>query len=179
MLGRASLLLICTLYACVGNEPDAASSLEAPMTIRLTSPAFAQGDVIPRKFTCDGSNVSPPLEWSGVPENARSLTLIVEDPDAPRGTWTHWVVANLDPMTTALPEGGPLPAHAREGRNDFRKRGYGGPCPPPGSTHRYFFHLYALDSELDVPADAGRQEVLESMRDHVLAQGELMVTCRR
>jgi Raf kinase inhibitor-like YbhB/YbcL family protein len=154
-------------------------SLEAPMTMQLSSPAFAAGEVIPQKYTCDGNNISPPLEWNGVPENARSLVLIVDDPDAPRGTWSHWVVANIDPSTTSLPEGGPLPQQAREGRNDFRKHGYGGPCPPPGSAHRYFFHLYALDNALDVADDAGRADVLDAMQDHILAQGELMVTFQR
>ena len=115
------------------------------MAIQLSSPAFAAGAVIPRKYTCDGSDMSPPLEWSGVPAETRSLALIVDDPDAPRGTWSHWIVFGLKPATTSLPEGGPLPEGAQLGRNDFRKNAYGGPCPPPGGPHRYFFRLYALD----------------------------------
>ena len=149
------------------------------MAIQLSSPAFRSGEAIPRKYTCDGNDVSPPLEWTGVPDGTRSLALIVDDPDAPRGTWTHWIVTNLDAATTSLPEGGPLPARAREGRNDFKRPGYGGACPPPGTSHRYFFRLYALDSELDVQANATREAVLDAMRDHVLAQGELMGTYER
>jgi hypothetical protein len=143
------------------------------MTIQLSSPAFAPGAATPEKYTCDGEDVSPPLAWTGVPEGARSLALVVDDPDAPRGTWTHWIVTNLDAAAASLPEGGPLPGGAREGRNDFRNQGYGGPCPPMGGSHRYFFRLYALDTEIDVPADATREAVLDTMHDHVLGQGEL------
>jgi Raf kinase inhibitor-like YbhB/YbcL family protein len=148
--------------------------MEAPMSIQLISPAFDSGSEIPRKYTCDGSDISPPLQWTGVPDGTRSIALIVDDPDAPRGTWTHWVVANLDAATTSLPEGGPLPEGAVEGRNDFDRTGYGGACPPPGSEHRYFFRLYALDSELDVRPDVTRKDVLAALRDHVLDEGELM-----
>jgi Raf kinase inhibitor-like YbhB/YbcL family protein len=149
------------------------------MTIRLTSPAFASGAVIPRKYTCDGSDVSPPLEWAGVPEAARRLVLVVDDPDAPRGTWSHWIVFGIPPATTSLPEGGRLPDGAHVGRNDFRKNAYGGPCPPPGGPHRYFFRLYALDRDVPLEAGATRQEVLDRIRDHILAQGELMGTYAR
>jgi Raf kinase inhibitor-like YbhB/YbcL family protein len=153
--------------------------MEVTMQIQLSSSAFSSGAAIPRKYTCDGGDVSPPLEWSGVPEGTRSLALIVDDPDAPRGTWSHWIVFNLAAATTSLPEGGPLPAGAQFGRNDFRKTAYGGPCPPPGQSHRYFFRLYALDREVALEPGATRQDLLDRIRDHVLAQGELMGTYAR
>ena len=149
------------------------------MAILLTSPAFTSGAPIPRKYTCDGNDVSPPLQWSGVPEGTRTLVLIVDDPDAPRGTWSHWVVFGIPPSTTSLPEGGPLPAGATAGRNDFRKNAFGGPCPPPGGPHRYFFRLYALDRDVALEPDGSRQDVLDRIRDRVLAQGELMGTYSR
>ena len=140
------------------------------MSIRLESLAFEEGKSIPRKYTCDGEDISPPLNWSGVPEEARSLVLIADDPDAPRGIWTHWVLFDLPVEVSELPKG--LPAEktvlvasgearhtARQGRNDFRKLGYGGPCPPSG-THRYSFRLYALDDSLGLEPGATRQQVL-------------------
>jgi Raf kinase inhibitor-like YbhB/YbcL family protein len=154
------------------------------MTIQLESPAFEEGGTIPRKYTCDGEDISPPLAWSAVPEAARSLVLICDDPDAPMGTWTHWVVFDLPAEATGLPEGvapdetirvasGGAGHVARQGRNDFRKTGYGGPCPPSG-THRYFFRLYALDNTLGLEPGASRKQVLRAMDGHVLAQGQLM-----
>jgi hypothetical protein len=149
------------------------------MAIQLSSAAFSPGAAIPRKYSCDGADVSPPLAWSGVPDGTRSLALIVDDPDAPRGTWSHWIVFRLPPATNSLPEGGPLPAGTLTGRNDFRRTGYGGPCPPPGTSHRYFFRLYALDREVALESDATRQDLLDHIRDHILAQGELVGTYAR
>src|SRR5438128_2167054 len=120
--------------------------------MRLVSTAFLEGSPIPRKHTGDGSDVSPPLEWSDVPEGTKSLALICDDPDAPRGTWVHWVVFNIPAERKDLPEAQPprgsLPSGARQGKNDFGKLGYGGPAPPPGKPHRYMFKLYALDTTL-------------------------------
>jgi hypothetical protein len=141
--------------------------------MRVQSPAFAEGGRIPRSYTCDGKDVSPPLSWSGVPEGAKSLALICDDPDAPGKTWVHWVLFNLPPGTRGLPEGVPARAGVAgggvQGTNDFRKLGYGGPCPP-GGTHRYAFKLYALDLLLELAAGATKVELEEAIEGHVLGQ---------
>lgn len=153
------------------------------MMIQLQSSAFTDGSSIPKKHTCDGANVSPALRWSGVPKGAKSLALIVHDPDAPIGDFTHWLVYGLSPTTGELPEGvattPEVSGIGKQGTNDFRKVGYGGPCPPPGSDHRYFFDLYALDTTVDQPAAATRAAVENAIRGHVIAQGELMGTFGR
>jgi Raf kinase inhibitor-like YbhB/YbcL family protein len=124
---------------------------ETPGTLKITSTAFADGKAIPPRFTCDGPNVSPPLEWSGIPAKTRALALLVDDPDAPKGDFTHWMVVNLTPDTTSLPENArAFPADARQGVNGFGKVGYGGPCPPKGKQHRYVFHIYALDAHISI-----------------------------
>ena len=149
----------------------------------LKTSAFAPGGDIPAKFTCSGPDLSPALAWSDVPAGAKSLALIVDDPDAPAGVWTHWVIYDLPPQAGELPEGTPktdeLPNGARQGRNDFRKLGYGGPCPPPGKPHRYFFKLYALDAKLNLKGGATKQEVERAMQGHILAQAELMGKFKR
>ncbi len=150
----------------------------AVSTLKITSPVFSEGQPIPKLFTCDGANASPPLEWSGVPAGAKALALIVDDPDAPSGLFTHWIVINLPPETKSLPEGAKaLPAGSEQGTNDFGKVGYGGPCPPKG-RHRYFFHLYALDAR-DPEAKPSRLKVDVFLRKHTLAQGSLMGTYQR
>jgi len=147
-------------------------------TLRLKTSAFTPGTEIPVPFTRDGSDTSPALAWSAPPENTRSLALIADDPDAPGRTWVHWVLYDLPPEARQLPEGippeGALTSGARQGRNDFGTIGYGGPCPPPGPAHRYYFKLYALDRTLGLPAGATRAQVERAMRGHILAQGELM-----
>lgn len=153
------------------------------MSLHLTTTAFKAGGDVPARFTCDGSDISPALSWSGVPGGAQSLALVVEDPDAPRGTWVHWILYDLPPGEHELPEGvppaGTLPSGARQGRNDFGTIGYGGPCPPPGPAHRYIFRLYALDAVLGLRAGAKCAEVNRALRGHVLAQAELMGRYRR
>jgi len=153
------------------------------MTMQLSSPAFAEGERIPVNHTADGADRSPELRWGNIPPHAQSLALICEDPDAPRGTWTHWVLFNIPADKTTYAEGVPaekeLPGGARHGKNDFGKIGYGGPSPPKGKPHRYFFKLYALDTKLDLPAGATRQQVLDAIKGHVLAQGQLMGTYGR
>jgi len=153
------------------------------MTIQLTSSAFEEGGPIPTKFTCDGEDVSPSLEWTDVPERTASLALICDDPDAPVGTWVHWVLYDLPPDTTGLEESVPtserIEGLATQGRNDFKRTGYGGPCPPPGKPHRYFFKLYALDSRLDLKPGATKKELEKAMKGHILAEGRLMGTYRR
>ena len=144
----------------------------------LTSSAFAAGGTIPRLHTCDGDDVSPPLAWSGAPAGTKSLALLCDDPDAPRGTWVHWVLFDLDPGLTELPAALPRTAAvaggAVQGKNDFGKLGYGGPCPPRGPAHRYFFRLLALDRQLGLPAGATMREVLTAAEGHILARTELM-----
>jgi len=150
------------------------------------SPAFADGEAIPRKYTCDGDDCSPPLAWSGLPAGTGSVVLIVDDPDAPdpaapQRTWVHWVLYNLPPDSTGLAEGiepARLPAGTREGLNDWNRTGYGGPCPPIG-RHRYFHKLYALDAVLPDLGDATKGEVEEAMRGHVLASAQLVGTYQR
>lgn len=153
------------------------------MAIVVTSPAFTQGSPIPSKYTCDGQDVSPPLRWGGVPQGARGLALISDDPDAPRGTWVHWVMYSIPTSVAELPEGVPAedttPQGARQGVNDSRKVGYSGPCPPRGSPHRYFFKLYALDIELDLSPGATKQDLLRAMEGHVIAEGQLIGTYQR
>ena len=143
----------------------------------LTSMAFKEGGEIPQKYTCDGENVSPPLAWNGVPEGAKSLALIVDDPDAPSGTFVHWVLYRLPATTTelaeAVPVHGALPSGAVQGRNGFKKVGYGGPCPPSG-THRYYFHLYALKDSLRLEPGATRQDLDAAMESLIIARTQLM-----
>jgi len=137
-------------------------------SIKVTSSAFQDGGNIPAKFSCDGPNTSPPLQISGVPSGAKSLALIVDDPDAPGGVFTHWIVWNISAQTTAIPEGSA--AKGTQGTNDFGKSGYGGPCPPSG-THRYAFKLFVLDRQLDLPRGAKRSQLDAAMKGHVIAQG--------
>ncbi len=140
--------------------------------LRLSSPAFEQNRPIPSEYTCDGSDVNPALAIAGVPPGAKSLALIVDDPDAPSGMWVHWVLWNISPDTAEIREHA-VPAGAQEGINDFRKRAYGGPCPPSG-THRYFFKLYALDSVLDPGRSANKAALERAMKGHIIAQTELI-----
>ena len=153
------------------------------MSIEVTSPAFAEGAPIPVRYTCDGEDTSPQLGWSGVPQGTRSIALISDDPDAPGGTWVHWVYYAVPPDITELQEGiataKELPDGSRQGKNDFKRTGYGGPCPPKGDPHRYFFKLYALDVEVDLGPGASKKELLQSMEGHILAQGQLMGTYKR
>lgn len=153
------------------------------MSIQLTSSGFAEGAAIPRKYTCDGANVSPPLKWTDAPQGTRSLALIADDPDAPAGTWVHWVLYAIPPSVTELPEGVPATEAvldgARQGINDFRRIGYGGPCPPRGNAHRYFFKIYALDTALTLKAGATKGDLIRAMEGHILAQGQLMGTYQR
>ncbi|MGD9929954.1 MAG: YbhB/YbcL family Raf kinase inhibitor-like protein [Mangrovibacterium sp.] len=145
--------------------------------MEIHSSAFDEGATIPKKYTCDGPNVSPPLRWSGVPAGTKTLALICDDPDAPVGTWVHWVIWNLPTATTELAEHVPpvelLTNGAHQGKNDFRKIGYGGPCPPRGS-HRYFFSLFALNTELQLKPGSTKADLLKAMDGHILAEALLM-----
>jgi len=152
------------------------------MTFQLTSPAFAEGIMIPSVYTCTGRNISPPLAWEQRPAGTQSFALIVDDPDAPGGTWTHWVLYALPATATGLPENvspdAVRPDGSRQGKNSWGKFGYGGPCPPSG-THRYFFRLYALDAIADLPAGANAGQLDQAMQGHVLGYAELMGTYRK
>ena len=187
--GVAAFLVLSVSPGCGGRDPLPPEDPNMP-TIKLRSSAFTDGGMIPETFTCDGPNHSPPLAWSGVPDSARSLVLICDDPDAPRGTWSHWVAFNLPIQLKGLKEGVPTdekipravmegspPAgedlEAKQGKNDFGKTGYGGPCPPSG-THRYFFRIYALNSKLKLDSSATRAEVLKGIEGCILAEGRLM-----
>ena len=147
------------------------------MAITLTSSAFTEGAMIPRKHTCDAEDTSPDLKWSGVPKEAKSLALICDDPDAPVGTWVHWVVWNLPGTTTEIAEGA-LPAGVAEGHNGWGRSGWGGPSPPSG-THRYVFRLLALDTVLSLPASTDAAALRRAMAGHVLGEAELMGTYSR
>jgi Raf kinase inhibitor-like YbhB/YbcL family protein len=143
----------------------------------LTSIAFNDGQPIPRKYSCEGDNVSPPLDWSAPPDGTRSLALIVHDPDAPVGDFTHWVAWGIDPLDGGLDEGTHPPA---EGTNGFGENGYGGPCPPPGDgAHRYQHELFALDAELDLEAESSREQLEDAIEGHVLGGAELVGTYER
>lgn len=143
--------------------------------MKLTSPSFGNNGSIPEKHTCNGSNTSPPLVISGIPEGTMSLAIICDDPDAPSGTFVHFLAWNIPP-SPELPEGG---KSGISGRNDFGKTGYGGPCPPPGSFHHYHFRIYALDSKLDLPSGATRAELEDAMKTHILAEAELVGKFKR
>lgn len=147
------------------------------MDIKIKSPAFVPGGKIPGKYTCDGMDISPPLAWTSGPEETKTFALICDDPDAPMGTWVHWILFNLPADITEFRENVPpekeLESGAKQGMNDFRKIGYGGPCPP-GGTHRYFFKFYALDTEINLEAGATKEELLKAMEGHILAEGQLI-----
>lgn len=148
------------------------------MAFELTSTAFEQGETIPRTYTCDAEDISPPLAWSDPPEQTGSFALICEDPDAPKGTWSHWVLYNIPSDRRSLPEdvmrGAELYWGARQGKNDLGEMEYGGPCPPPGKPHRYYFYLYALDDTLDLEHGATRETLQTAIRGHLLEQTALM-----
>jgi Raf kinase inhibitor-like YbhB/YbcL family protein len=171
MLG---LVLLLTLPATLAFRQAKGGS----MALELTSSSFSAGGTIPKQSTCDGQDSSPQLSWSAPPAGTQSFALIADDPDAPAGTWVHWVLYDLPGTARELPEGSPkqeeLPTGGRQGKNDFGKIGYGGPCPPAGKPHRYFFKLYALDAKLNLKGGATKADVERAMKGHILAQGELI-----
>lgn len=148
------------------------------MAILLTSPAFKEGGQIPVKYSCHGQDISPPLTWSNAPAAAAGYTLIVEDPDASAGTFTHWVIFNIPPQLTGLPEGlpreGRLTSGAVQGKNSMGKTGYAGPCPPPGKPHHYHFRFYVQDRLLPLQPGASKEQVRAALQGHTLGQAELM-----
>lgn len=147
------------------------------VTLTVSSPAFIHGEAIPAHYTCDGADTNPPLVFGKIPPAARMLALIMDDPDAPAGTWVHWIVWNIPAETREISENG-LPPEARQGMNDWKRLSYGGPCPPSG-THRYFFRIYALDTSLQLTSETSKTGLERAMEGHIVAKGELMGTYRR
>jgi Raf kinase inhibitor-like YbhB/YbcL family protein len=143
-------------------------------TLKVTSPAFEHEGTIPARYTCDGAEVNPPLHISGIPDNTVSLAIIAEDPDAPKGVFDHWLVWNIDPANTVEENSTP----GITGQNGAGKRGYHGPCPP-SSTHRYFFYVFALDTDIDLPAGSDKSSLQQAMERHIIAQGSIMGTYKR
>ena len=152
------------------------------MRIKVTSTAFTDGGMIPKQYTCDGPNVSPPLAWDSLPDDTKTVALIADDPDAPGKAWVHWVVFDVPAGVKSLPENvspqETIPGGGKQGTNDFPKIGYGGPCPPSG-THRYYFKIYALDKELGLDGKTTKDQLLRAMEGHILAQGQLMGIYKR
>jgi len=186
MSARSIVAVLISFVLCTSLWPSEklfAQENGGAMPLQISSTAFSASEAISKKFTCDGPDVSPQLKWNDPPANTQAFALIMDDPDAPAGTWVHWVLYDLPPNTRELPEAvakqEQLSSGARQGRNDFGKIGYGGPCPPPGKPHRYFFKLYALDAKLGLKADATKADVERAMKGHILAQAELVGRYRR
>lgn len=163
--------------ACKPNPSEAVIESESPGSIQMASSAFAEGEFIPARYTCDGENLSPPLMWSAIPQSAESVALIMDDPDAPAGIWVHWVIYDLPPNLDGLDEG--ATEIGVDGVNSWNNTGYGGPCPPPGNPHRYYFKLFALDTELYLQSGAPKADIEKAMQGHILAKGQLMGKYRR
>ncbi len=180
MLFTAMLLAGLVTAGC-SQEPKSATG--HVMKIQITSTAFADGQPIPVKYTADALDISPPLAWSNAPAGAKSFALIADDPDAPTGTWVHWVIYDLPPATARLAEDQFKVAQfkngAKQGLNDFKKTGYNGPAPPPGKAHRYYFKLYALDKMTGLAPNMTKADLLKAMDGHVLGEGQLKGTYQR
>jgi Raf kinase inhibitor-like YbhB/YbcL family protein len=179
-----ALAMVFLVISCSrGEKSEGPKEKGTSAALELTSPAFLLGASMPAKYTCDGENVSPPLSWSGIPEDTKSLALICQDPDAPEGSRVLWMVYSIPPSVTELQEGVPtigiLPNGAKQGRNDFQDFGYKGPCPPPGKIHRCVFKLYALDDMPKLPPGISKKDLIKAMERHDLAERQLMVTCEK
>jgi Raf kinase inhibitor-like YbhB/YbcL family protein len=179
----AILISLVWRMSATGSNPILSVSALAPqegkaMSLSISSPSFSSGGDIPKKFTCDGADISPQLAWTEPPQGTKSFALLVDDPDAPVGNWNHWTLWNLPASASGLAEGiskeASLPDGSQQGKNDFRKTGYNGPCPPPGKPHRYYFKLFALDTKLDLKSGSSKRELESTMKGHVLAQAEWM-----
>jgi Raf kinase inhibitor-like YbhB/YbcL family protein len=173
---RVLVILLLVFVTACGSQMPREPEPEIPVlnevnTMKLTSPEFENEGRIPSEYTCDGSDTSPELNIADIPESTKSLVLICDDPDAPAGTWDHWIVFNIAPTTSKIAKGAEPQGTA--GKNSWGKAGYGGPCPPSG-THRYFFKLYALDTELDLPEGSAKADIEKAMQGHILEQAQLM-----
>jgi Raf kinase inhibitor-like YbhB/YbcL family protein len=174
-----AILIVSLLAASLFFVSSSAEGKEPIMNenFEISSPVFENNGSIPVKYTCDGKDINPPLRVHGVPAGAKSLTMIVDDPDAPRGMWVHWVVWNIGPNTTEIGEDS-VPKGAIQGINDFKKHDYGGPCPPSG-THRYFFKIYALDVVLNLGINSEKEDLVDAMKGHIIAQTQIVGTYKR
>lgn len=176
-VGRSGALVVALVWGLAQRAPAVAQVL------RLSSPAFAHGTAIPKKYTCDRAGISPPLRWTGAPAATRSFVVFAEDIDVPAGTWPHWVLYDLPARSTGVRQGLPsserLPSGAKQGTNEFGKIGYSGPCPPPGPMHSYYFRVYALDAPTGLEPGATKVQVIRAMRHHVLAVAEVAGTYER
>jgi len=175
------ICLLCPLLSfCVTEQ--AFSAIKGGQTMKIESPQISNGAMIPASYTCDGKDISPPLTWKDAPSGTKSFALISDDPDAPMGTWVHWVVYNIPPSVTSLEENIPrekeLKNGTMQGSNSWPRIGYGGPCPP-GGTHRYYFKLYALDTMLDLKPGVDKNQLLKAMAGHILADAQLMGKYKR
>ncbi len=183
---RKTLLIILTIFLVLPCTKNLYSTEKkkggVPMDITVTSTAFSEGGKIPSRYSCDGQDISPPISWTKGPTETKSYALISDDPDAPMGTWVHWVIYNIPATVTSLQENMPgqprLADGTLQGTNDFKRHGYGGPCPP-GGTHRYYFKVYALDTKLDADPGITKKKLLKAMEGHIIARGELMGTYSR
>lgn len=177
-LQGALTIAVATLVLAFSAALARTQTAEKPMAFTISSSSFSNGGEIAREFTCQGADISPQLAWSDPPAGTKALALLVDDPDAPAGNWTHWVLWNLPPSAKELAEGvsktATLQDGSQQGINDFRKTGYNGPCPPVGKPHRYYFKLFALDAKLSLQAGAGKRELEASMKGHILGQAEWM-----
>jgi hypothetical protein len=179
IIGSLVVILLSAAFLFNKNfkKPKVVVELKTPNIMRIKSPAFENNSYIPSKYTCDGEDINPPLEIFDIPKGTQSLLLIVDDPDAPVGTFLHWLVWNIDPNTSLIEENS-VPFQASQGKNDFGRENYGGPCPPAG-THRYFFKVYALDKKLDLPSGAELNQVLKEIENHILDQAQLIGLYKR
>lgn len=184
------ILILLIISGCLNwdengtiDNGDIVKEVNVMENISILTEAFKPGENIPEEYTCSGKNVSPVLSWKEVPEGTKSIALIMDDPDAPMGTFVHWVIYNIPSDTRTLPRGvkksKTLEDGSRQGKNDFGNIGYGGPCPPPGKPHRYFFKIYALDTELTLDPGASKKGVEKALDGHILAKGELMGKYKR
>jgi len=171
------MMVLISVSYCVSEPEIKGGNMPEIKKLTVTSTAFKEGETIPRQYTCDGDDISPALSWQGVPKEAKELALICDDPDAPGGVWTHWTIYGISPDITGLDSNIVKKDSIKignQGRTSFGKVGYGGPCPPPGKPHRYYFRLYALDKQLGLKPGISRIEFEQAMKGHIIAQGELM-----
>lgn len=183
MAAAAAVFLLCLLvFLIYWQRRSGSAEGQARSSFQVWSASFSDGGAIPPEYTCDGADLSPNLQWGNAPAGTKSLAVVVHDPDAP-ADFTHWVAYNIPPGARELAEGASaqsaMPPGSAEGVNSFDRLGYGGPCPPPGEPHHYFFHVYALDVRLDLPQGAGREQLDAAMRQHIVAEGEIVGVYRR
>jgi Raf kinase inhibitor-like YbhB/YbcL family protein len=171
------LLAIPCIIIILLFSPSLDKEVSSMAALQITSPAFQNNGTIPRQYTCDGKDINPSLVIENVPKETKSIALICDDPDAPMGTWVHWVLWNIDPNTKEIAENA-VPQGAVEGMNDFKKHAYGGPCPPSG-THRYFFKIYALDTTLDISPNSHKSDLEKAMKGHILSEGQIIGLYKR